>query len=132
MSKPQPLPTLEMPMEHFTAMLHYVTRRTYVATALAHYTRANAGNASAIETIQAMENVELLAMDQLRTFLTSECDITTLPRVIDIMDRPEIDECVVTTMLATGSITITNLDKWSLTMNTLNSISNMNGKGTFL
>lgn len=130
--KPEPSQPLELSLEQYSAVHQYLERQGHVQLVIKNQLVQYADDEQVRRSLQVFKDMEEMMMGQLREYITSEVDIKVLPRVIDIIDRPEVNGCVLTTMLAGGYITLTNLDIWSLTTTTLDSISSMNGKGHFL
>lgn len=129
--KDKKLPPLELSVEHAAAVLHYVTRRTFIKDVI---TRMEGIASTDFEraAVEAMRGQEMYVMELLREYLTTDMDIETLPRVVDLMDRETVPESAIITMIATGDIKLTNLDLWDSATQIRSTMDNINGKGHFL
>lgn len=125
------LPPLELSVEHAAAVLHYVTRRTFIKDVVSSIENM-ASTDFERAAVEAMRGQELHVMEMLREYLTTDVDIETLPRVIDLIDRETVPEAAILTMVATGDIKITNLELWEIATRTRSIMDNINGKGHFL
>lgn len=129
--KDKNLPPLEISVEHAAAVLHYVTRRTFISDVVASMENMASTDLERA-AVEAMRSQEMHIMEMLREYLTSDVDIETLPRVVDLMDRETVPEAAILSMIATGDIELTNLELWQAATRMRSTMDNINGKGHFL